>query len=420
MEAVHTRSLLVGLALAAGCGFHPNAGSSDSNNGSDSGGSGGGSDAGFSLPPDSADAPAECESWHPQHFDACAIPAPSTGLDLDGAWTLSTDTGVLTGSSTITPAGGALTQSGGPNAYIISIQSLKIETTGSLRVIGTAPLVVASWGDVDVLGSIDAGSTSAGSAGAGASPSSLCGANATGVATQGGIGVSTGGSGGGGGGAFHGNGGHGGIGDSPPGPTGGTGGVAVSPPTIVRGGCSGAPSGEAGSDPSASDPTAVATGGIGGGALQLSSRTSISITGHVLSGGGGGGGAPDNSACGGGGGGAGGLLGFDAASISFANAIIAANGGGGGGSSPFGTGLVGTPGQDGQPSGTQAIGGAVSSCSEAGMLGGAGSTTSGASSTNPVEACGGAGGGGGVGFVLTWGIVSQAGSTISPAALPGP
>jgi hypothetical protein len=413
MEAVLTRSLLGGLLLA-GCGFHPNAASSDSNGG---GSGGGGSDAGLSFPSDSADAPAECTTWNPHHFDACAIPAPSTGLDLDGAWTFSTDTGVLTSSSmTITPAGGPLVQASGPNAYIISIQSLKIETTGSLRVIGQTPLVVASWGDIDVIGSIDAGSTSGGSAGAGANPT-LC---TTSAPTQGGIGVSTGGSGGGGGGAFHGNGGNGGIGDMPQGPLGGVGGVAVSAPAIVRGGCSGAPSGEAGSDPSASDSTAVATGGIGGGAVQLSSRTSITISGHVLAGGGGGGGAPDNSACGGGGGGAGGFLGFDASKISFTNATIAANGGGGGGSQMFGTGLVGTPGQDGQPSGTQAAGGAASSCSEAGMLGGAGATTSGASSTNPVEACGGAGGGGGVGFVLTWGTVAQSGSTVSPIAQSGP
>jgi hypothetical protein len=411
---VRTRSLLVGLLLA-GCGFHPNAGSSDSNTGSNTG-----SDGGINLLPDGADAPAECRSWHPQHFDACAIPAPSTGLDLDGAWTFLTDTGVLTGASTITPVGGALAQSGGPEAYLISIQSLKIEATGSLRVIGAMPLIVASWGDIDVLGSIDAGSTAAGSAGAGASPPTSCTASAAGGATQGGIGVSTGGSGGGGGGAFHGNGGHGGIGDNPPGPAGGVGGVAVSPPAIVRGGCSGAPSGAAGSDPSASDPTAVATGGIGGGALQLSSRTAITISGHVLAGGGGGGGAPDNSACGGGGGGAGGFLGFDASAIAFTNATIAANGGGGGGSQLFGVGLVGLPGQDGQPNATQAAGGAASSCSEAGMLGGDAATNNGASSTNPVESCGGAGGGGGVGFVLTWGTVAQSGSTISPNAQSGP
>ncbi|HEY1555737.1 MAG TPA: hypothetical protein VGF94_12955 [Kofleriaceae bacterium] len=399
-------------ACLAACSFrHGGAVSGD-------GGGGGGPDA-SNIHPDGADAPAECATWHPHHFDACAIPAPSDGIDLDGAWTFSTDTGMFVGSgpTAITPAGGNLVQLDGPTAYLISIESLKIETTGSLRVIGAEPLIVASWDTIEVDGKVDAGSTSAGMAGAGADPP------ACEAAAQGQTGVSTGGSGGGGGGGFQGNGGHGGTGDMPPGPLGGAGGTALAAPSVVLGGCAGAPSGEAGSDPSASDPTAAAVAGLGGGALQLTARTAITITGLVLTGGAGGGGAPLNSACGGGGGGAGGFVGFDGPSITFTGATIAANGGGGGGSAPFGLGGVnaGQPGQDGQPGMGAAMGGAASSCSEAGMKGGAGPMHDGASSANPIEACGGAGGGGGVGYILTWGTVATSGgSMISPAAQPGP
>jgi len=382
------------------------------------GGTGPGSDGSNGPLPDGADAPLVCASWHAHHFAPCMIPAPTPGLDLLGAWTFSTDSGELTGPSSLPPpVGGPLAQSDGTTAYIISIESLTVETTGSLRVIGMKPLIIASWGDIDIAGTIDAGSTAAGQAGAGSNPSECNGA------TQGQTGVMSGGSGGGGGGGFGGTGGHGGTGDNPPGPLGGAGGNAIANPSVVIGGCSGAPSGEAGSDPTASDPTAIAAAGLGGGAVQITSRTSIVVTGKVLSGGGGGGGAPLNSADGGGGGGAGGFVGFDGPTISFSNATLAANGGGGGGSAPFGsspTTNVGQPGEDGQPSGTAAIGGAASSCSEAGMSGGASNNANGASSGNPVEACGGAGGGGSVGYILTWGTVTEIGSTISPPAQAGP
>ena len=390
------------LCLAA-CSYHPGAAGTATGSG----------DGGFPPLPDGADAPAVCATWHPHHFDPCMIPAPSTGLDLAGAWTFSTDSGELTGPSSLpAPAGGPLTQTDGTMAYIISIQSLTVEPTGSLRVIGGKPLIVASWGDIAIDGSIDAGST-AGQAGAGSSPSEC---TATGVGT--GVNAApSGGSGGGGGGGFHGTGGTGGTGDNPACCAGGAGGGAITTPTVVIGGCTGGASGQAGAgDPGAM--TAISTGGAGGGAIQLTSMTKVTVSGTVTSGGEGGGGAPTGSACGGGGGGAGGFVGFDAAMIDLDGATIAANGGGGGGSAPFAG--TGAPGQDGQPSATQATGGAMSTCSEAGMLGGAGATLDGASSTNMVVSCGGAGGGGGVGYILTWGAATTAGATISPPVQAGP
>ena len=398
---------IVGCLWMAACSFHP----------ASLGGNGGtGSDASMIIDhPDGADAPADCAMWHAHHFNACAIPAPSDGITISGATTFSTDTGSFTGSVTATPAGGGITQSDSTTAYLISIQSLAITSTGSLRVIGAAPLVVASWGDIDVMGSIDAGST-AGQAGAGANPASC-------TATKAMVGVnavSSGGSGGGGGGGFNGMGGNGGIGDDPKCCAGGSGGGMVAKPTVVLGGCAGAISGQAGSGDLLNDPTAISTGGAGGGALQLTSKTKITIlNGTITSGGEGGGGAPDGSACGGGGGGAGGFLGFDAPMIEFDGATIAANGGGGGGSAPFAN--TGAAGEDGQESAAQATGGALSTCSEAGMLGGAGAQMNGGSSTNPLESCGGAGGGGGVGYILTWGMLMKSNApVVSPMDQPGP
>lgn len=359
-----------------------------------------------------------CTTWIPRHFDACAIPPPSQPLDLTGDWTFDTDTGMLTPSVgvAIMPAGTKITQAGGIDAYVVSLEGLAIEANGTLRVIGSMPLIVASWQQIQIAGSIDAGSTPA-QPGAGANPASECDLALVTSAQPGQIAVSTGGSGGGGGGAFGGRGGHGGIGDNPQGPLGGAGGAVRAAPTIVIGGCSGAPSGQAGPGDTG-DPTAVSVAGIGGGALQLTARVSITITGRVLASGGGGGGAPAGSAAGGGGGGGGGFLGFDAPAIGWNGATIAANGGGGGSSGPFAG--VGVVGQDGQPSATQAAGGTATSCAEAGMVGGADITPDGADSTNPLYSCGGAGGGGGVGFVLTWGDLATTGSPmISPPAQPG-
>ena len=351
-----------------------------------------------------------CTTWMPRHFDACTIPAPTGPLNISGDSTFNTDTGMLDAT---TPAGASITQASGPDVYVLSVDGVTIEATGTLHVIGSKPLIIASWQAASVAGTIDAGS-SAMQIGAGSNPAT-CSATA---AQPGQIAVSTGGSGGGGGGGFGGHGGHGGTGDNPQGPLGGAGGASQSVPRVVIGACSGAASGAAGPGDSG-DPNATSPGGAGAGAIELASRVSIAITGHVRAGGAGGGGAPTGSAAGGGGGGAGGYLGFDAATISFDGATIAANGGGGGGSAPFaGTGMAG---QDGQPSAAPAAGGPLSTCSEPGMAGGAGATPDGASSANPVESCGGAGGGGGVGFVLTWGTVTQSGTpTISPAAQAGP
>ncbi len=408
-------------SLASGCSFTKNPATSG----------GGDDDAnpidGLRVDVVEFDAPAECSMWQPHNFVACSIPAPSGGLDLTaGTWTFSTDSGSLIDPTGIvtTPANKPITQTDSSIAYLISIASLNVEAGATLQVIGAEPLIVASWDTIMVSGTIDVGSTAT-RAGAGSSPQPECAitpwsttAGLTAMLGQDEV-PSTGGSGGGGGGALNGNGGGGGSGDSPEASDGGFGGVGTSAPALVRGGCSGANSGKAGPG-DMGNPNAISVGGSGGGAVELAAKTSAVITGEVLAGGAGGGGSPAGSASGGGGGGAGGLLAFDAPTIFFTGATIAANGGGGGASGGFAE--TGNGGQDGQPSATQAAGGGapVSACAEAGQLGGAGSIPNGATSTNHVFACGGSGGGGGVGFVLTWGLVTKSAATISPVDMPGP
>jgi hypothetical protein len=392
---VHATSLVV-LGLTA-CSFHPGSAGSPS-----------------------IDAPDDCGTWQPHHFDACAIPAPDGPLDVSGAATFDTDSGMLTGSSTVTPTSTTISASG-VDSYLISITTLNIQPGATLRVIGSKPLIVAAWEMIDVQGTIDTGSTPS-QAGAGANPSSLCAMAIPGSAQSGAdMPTTSGGSGGGGGGGFRGAGGHGGTGNDAPMCVGGVGGTAVEAPTVVRGGCSGAPSGKAG-PAYVADPNIVSVAGLGGGAIQLTARRAINLgaAAQVLAGGGGGGGAVVGAATGGAGGGAGGLIGLDAPITTIAGATLAANGGGGGSSGQFAG--MGHVGQDGQPSASAATGGMTdSTCAAAGCDGGAGATFDGVSSANPLVGCGGSGGGGGAGFILTWGVVMKSDSpVISPVELAGP
>jgi hypothetical protein len=366
------------------------------------------------------DAPPSCMQWAAKHFDACAIPAPMGDLTLVSTlspytYTTTNAGGVLTdkNGATIAAASASIMQTGGPAAALLSVGSLTINDGAQLNVVGTKPLIIAAWTGMQISGTIDAGSHRGASArtGAGSGPSTLCTGNAAAIdgtneATTGG------GSGGGGGGGFRGQGGMGGPGDTGGENAGGGGGGAVVFPTYVRGGCSGAKSGKAGPDASVttpSDDNTQAPGGSAGGAIQLTSRGPLQVTGtgRVLAGGAGGEGAPLHSAVGGGGGGSGGYIGFDAAALQITGgAVIAANGGGAGASAGFAT--TGNPGNDGNASGAIALGGAAQTCANAGGSGGAGAILMGETASQAAQACGGGGGGGGVGFV---GVFTGAGFT---------
>jgi hypothetical protein len=412
-------ALCIGLAA---CTFHPGGTPGD----------GGGDVPIIPIDVPNIDVPSNvCMGWTPHFFDPCMIPAPLGDLHLTtagGPYTYDTSSngGVLLDNSSaqVGVANTTVIESAEVTAALISVGMFEIDATVELHVIGSKPLIVAAWGPIRIAGTVDAGSyttaaTNPVQTGAGSNPTTCAAAQAGHDETTPG-----GGSGGGGGGGFQGVGGMGGPGDTGGENPGGAGGLVIPTPMIVHGGCSGAASGKAGPSAGApSDANTIAPGGAGGGAIQLTSKDSITIiaTGRVLAGGGGGGGAPSNSAVGGGGGGAGGYAGFEAPTITTTGAmVIAANGGAGGASAGFAG--VGDVGDDGQPSATAAAGGAAVTCAFAGGNGAAGGTLTGASASQTMNSCGGGGGGGGAGYIYVFApaFTPGGGAVISPARTLNP
>jgi hypothetical protein len=158
--------------------------------------------------------------------------------------------------------------------------------------------------------------------------------------------------GGGGGGGFGSSGGDGGGGQSPSGgtATGGTGGNSFAEADLdpLVGGSGGGGGGDGSCGSACGWP-----GGGGGGALQISSRVSITMTGQLLARGGDGFGFSGNAG-GAGGGGAGGAFLLEAPSISVAGTIVVD--GGTGGPSGAGAGGVGARGATAPVPGATAIG----------------------------------------------------------------
>ena len=358
-----------------------------------------GNQNGMDGPMIDADLSIDCTMFPARHFDACMIPKPTGDLALmaAGVYTFDTTSGAL-----LDPAGGSSLPAGGmfPNGRVLSVSSLRITAGTTLRVIGSAPLIVAAWGTIEVAGTLDASSLGTPTTlGAGANPAG-CGAHAAVVGQNGG---GAGGGGGGGGGGAGGRGGNGNNGGN----NGGPGGGAVITAPLLLGGCAGARGGQGNSTPG--------DGGDGGGAVQLTARTSISIaaTGKVLAGGAGGKpGLNSGSGGGGGGGGAGGMIGLESPTLTVAAlGVVAANGGGGG----QGAGLsTGTPGQNAQPTASRATGGNGGS-GGAGGLGGAAAILLGAA--GQTDGSGGGGGGGATGYITIKAPASTtAGAIISPTA----
>jgi hypothetical protein len=347
-----------------------------------------------------------CTQWEPRpaHFEPCDIPVPGPPLVLDqaGEYIYDTDSGVLTapGGAAETPATTIL--AGSPEVRLVSVENLFISAGARLRAVGARPLLLASWSEIVVAGEIDVSSRS-GSRGAGANTGPCA------TATEGDM--DNDGAGGGGGGGFNGFGGQGGTGNGGNGGLGGLGGGVVPAPAIVRGGCTGA---NGGHEALQSGPA----GGAGGGGLQLTARSSISIDGRLRAGGAGGSGARNESGLGGGGGGSGGMIGLEAPLLTIdASAVIAANGGGGG----EGNGTIGNDGQDGRPDATAAAGGSGGNASGGdGGDGGAlvnvnGVAGSGGLAVGPGGGGGGGGGGGSSGFIIFDGTQNvDSGATLSP------
>ncbi len=231
-------------------------------------------------------------------------------------------------------------KSGGPAEAIAFVVDGPISIAGTVAVDGTAA----------TMGTAGEGAPGASDGGGPAADSGGAGVTATG--SGGGSGGSVAGSannfaaGGGGGGGFATDGGGGGVGQSPGGLTanGGGGGATFGAGLSPLVGGSG---GGGGADGSCGGACGWPGGG-GGGAIQLSSRASISITGKMSAHGGNGFGLANNAG-GAGGGGAGGAFLFEAPSVTLAGAIVVD--GGSGGRSGAGAGGTGASGGNGPTTG---------------------------------------------------------------------
>lgn len=354
-------------------------------------------------------------SYAPVAFDPCDSPDQRSSLTLDeaGVYVYDTDSGSLTApdtTQTVPPS----TIDGG--ARVLWLDGFYVGASSTLRSVGAAPLVVAVFGDAAIAGGVDASSQFDGDAvstGSGANPGGCPSSPPTAGQTC----LNHGGSGGGGA-AFLGGGGDGGAagvghqcnGDGIAGGLGGSGASFSSATTTVRGGCpgrEGAPNDEAPGTPS---------GGAGGGAIALSVRDTLTVSGTIAAGGAGGDGCFAGNRAGGGGGGSGGMVVLEATQLSIdATAILAANGGGGGGGCDHG---VGSRGTDGTVSSAPADGGPAEAVGTGGAGGAGGALAAPAGELGETAERGGGGGGGGAGYVVLRGeLFEDQAAVISPAAI---
>ncbi len=282
-----------------------------------------------------------CYDLDPSNDLALYLDQTDTAPDVvltDGA-TIDTDTGdVINGdSSEVTiPTQLLAAPTDGVEVRVLMVKSI---TFNDVTVNGTAALAIVADGLIEVRGTLDlAGGLGLTAAGPGAYSCPASSGTLSGGSTASGSG----------GGGFGGAGGRGGNGNGAGGGLGGgvDGNVELVP---LRGGCEGGPILGGGS---------FGTQGYGGGAIQMSSRTAISVVlgsdaGQINVGGGGGSTEGDQAGIRGGtGGGSGGAILLEAPVVTVANgAGLGANGGGGGcfGASPAGPGTVSlspTPGAD--------------------------------------------------------------------------
>ncbi len=328
-------------------------------------------------------------TYSPANFVPTAVPVGGP-VNVDCAVSFDSSSGAVSGNWCGGPAPAVynITQSGSTeSAVVLSMSSLVVATTGSLRLTGNRPVILAvfSAGVTALDGVIDARGVGTASGAGGNRPA--CGIQ---TGEDGGQNATVRASGGGGG-AFATAGGAGGTADTGNVP-GGVGGAALlSNLAPLVGGCPGGNGGFGLSN--------GGSGGAGGGALQISVAGELRVTSGAqisVSGGGGVGGALSQR-CGGGGGGSGGGLRLEAMVLTVnGGARVTANGGAGGEGADADE--AGKPGADGSSSDAiPAFGGTGgASVGGAGGNGGAGTT---APTPGPADATGG-GGGGAVGMIV--------------------
>jgi hypothetical protein len=333
----------------------------------------------------------------------CVDVAPSNGLAAQLDLTPEAPAIVFTGASTINTTTGVVFNGGTtiavPNELVGGMRVFRfktLEVQQTLKVSGTASLAIVVDGDVTIAGLIDVSAD-----GTTSGPGRIVGGACAGGKSQN--------SGGGGGGGRFDDGASGGSGNGNPGGLGGTSQRDLDLVPLV-GGCAGGGWGTI--------TVPGVPGGGGGGAIQIVSRTSISIrgTGRIDASGGGGGSGGTAMTIGstpGTGGGAGGAVLLEAPQIVLdgAGVAISTKGGGGGGATPEG---AARPGSDGGTDAAPAAGGAYLMGFASGGLGGTAQATPDRGG-NDADAPG-AGGGGAVGearFNTTAGVINpQNGASI--------
>lgn len=114
-------------------------------------------------------------SFMPRDFDPCtiAMPEPQPML-FTGNYIINSDTGVMTGPGV---SGQQLAYRAVNGIGVVSFTSLVVQANANIRAHGTSPLVIASWGSIQLDGAIDVSSNPNNPAGAGANPTT-CGASA--------------------------------------------------------------------------------------------------------------------------------------------------------------------------------------------------------------------------------------------------
>ena len=263
------------LACVFGCKFSP-----------PSGGPIDAADAMPDVPPDVPDAaPDVCMMWDPEHFDPCMVGGPQDPPPFDTAaspYTYDTTTsgGVLKDKNglVVSMSDDVVMQPDNSAVALWNLSSLTLPQNVVINIIGTKPLIIASWDTMQIDGVLDAGShTDEIDAAAGIDATVQLGAGASSASCTllaggpGADGVSTGGSGGGGGAGFYGTGAVGSIGDSGSGNTaGGSAGMALTP-TVIRAGCAGGASGKAGAGAVVSPATSESLANPGSGTQPSSS-----------------------------------------------------------------------------------------------------------------------------------------------------
>jgi hypothetical protein len=251
--------------------------------------------------------------------------AAEPDLDLGMKATIDTDTGAVTvDGQPVVVHRELVAQSGAPTIRVFIVRSLR---TGDVAITGTNALAIVSDRDVSI-GGVFAASANFAVPGAGALSDAACkGGNATIIAHT-----------------FSGAGG-GGFGSS-----GGAGGTATTRDGVATGGANGQPTGNSSLVPlrggcdGGISYAAAGLSGAGGGAVQLVSRTTVSVTGTV---------AVNGGAYAGAGGSGGGAL-LEAPFVVVGGHVVA-NGGSGGGGCPL-PGMA-VDGEPGHLDATAAVGG---------------------------------------------------------------